>query len=105
MTELTMRETVENATQARAQGRAEAFAIAAIAVALISFLNLLGAEKSVLAIVLAVGAMSHTSAKAIRRRALSAIGLAILHIVTLAVVLTLYRDELGALVQLLYKLS
>lgn len=105
MTETSMRETAGDAAQTRDQGRAEGLAIAAIAVALISFLNLLGAEKSVLAIVLAVGAMSHSTSKAVRQRALSAIGLAILHIVTIAVVLTLYRDELGALIQLLYKLS
>lgn len=90
---------------ARDNGRREGFAIAALALALISFLNLLSLEKSILAIVLAVTAMSGPASRRVKRRSLIALGLAVLHIVTIAVVLVLFRDELGQLIQLLHKLG
>ena len=58
---------------AREDGRRQGLAIAALALALVSFLNLLGGEKSVLAIVLAVSAMSGSVSTQIRRRSLIAI--------------------------------
>jgi hypothetical protein len=90
---------------ARENGRRQGLAIAALALALISFLNLLGAEKSILAIVLAVVAMSGSASKSVRRRSSIAIGLAVLHIVTIAVVLVLFQDELGQLIQFLHTLG
>ena len=91
--------------QARDDGRRQGLAIAALAVGLISFLNLLGAEKSILAIVLGVIAMSGSSSRLVRQRSFIAIGLALLQIVTTGVVLLLYQDELGQMVKLLSKLS
>jgi len=90
---------------AREDGRRQGLAIAALALGLISFLNLLGAEKSILAIVLAVVAMSGSGSKSVRRRSSIAIGLAVLHIVTIAVVLVLFQDELGQLIQFLHTLG
>jgi uncharacterized membrane protein len=90
---------------ARESGRREGLAIAALSVALISFLNLLSAEKSILAIVLAVMAMSGSASRSVRRRSSIAIGLAILQIVTIIVVLVLFQDELGQLIEALHKLS
>jgi hypothetical protein len=90
---------------ARENGRREGLAIAALTLGLISFLNLLGAEKSILAIVLAVVAMSGSASKSVRRRSSIAIGLAVLHIVTIAVVLVLFQDELGQLIQFLHTLG
>lgn len=91
--------------QARDDGRRQGLAIAALAMSLVSYLNLLGAEKSILAIVFAVCAMSGSASALVRRRSLAAIGLALLHLVTIGVVLVVFREELGQLVQLLHKLS
>ncbi|HEV2079167.1 MAG TPA: hypothetical protein VGR19_04625 [Allosphingosinicella sp.] len=91
--------------QVRDHGRREGFAIAALALGLVSFVNLFGAEKSILAIVLATMAMSRSSTKTVRRRAFIAMGLALLHIVTLAVVLVLFQEELGQFIKSLHKLS
>jgi hypothetical protein len=92
-------------TEARGQGRRQGLAISALAVGLVSFLNLLGAEKSILAIVLAISAMSGAASRQVRRRSLAAIGLALLHLVTVGIVLVLFQDELGQLVRLLHKLG
>lgn len=91
--------------EARDVGRRQGLAVAALAVALVSFLNLLGAEKSILAIVLAIAAMSGTQSPVLRRRSLAAIGLAVLHLVTIGIVLLLFRDELGQLLEMLRQLS
>lgn len=92
-------------TQARDDGRRQGLAIAALALGLIAYLNLLGAEKSILAIVLAAMAMSGSGSRLVRRRAFAAIGLALLHLLTIGVVLVLFQDELGQLIQLLNKVS
>lgn len=91
--------------EARDQGRRQGLAIAALALGLVSFLNLLGAEKSILAVVLAISAMSGSASAQVRRRSAAAIALALLHLVTVGVVLVLFQDELGQLVRLLNKLA
>ena len=91
--------------QARDDGRRQGLAIAALATSLVAFLNLLGAEKSILAIVLATIAMAGTGSRLVRRRSLIAIGLALIHIATVVTVLVIFRDELGELVRLLSTLG
>lgn len=91
--------------QARGDGRRQGLAIAALAASLVAYLNLLGAEKSILAIVLATIAMSGSGSRQVRRRSLAAIGLSLIHIATVAAVLILFWDELGELVQLLSRLG
>ena len=91
--------------QARNDGRSQGLAIAALATSLIAFLNLLGTEKSILAIVLATVAMTSTGSRLVRRRSLMAIGLALIHIATMVAVLVIFRDELGELIQLLSTLG
>jgi hypothetical protein len=91
--------------RAWAAGRREGLAIAALALGLVSFLNLLGAEKSLLALVLAAVTLSGGCAGRARRRAWIAIGLAALHIVTIAVVLIVFQDKLGQLLGLLRTLG
>jgi len=98
-------DTPTEVTQARDDGRRQGLAIAALALGLISFVSLLGAEKAILAIVLGVIAMSGSSSRLVRQRSFIAIGLALLQIVTTGVVMLLYQDELGQLVELLSKLS
>ena len=91
--------------QARDEGRRQGLAIAALATALVAYLNLLGAEKSILAIVLAVVAMSGSGSRLVRRRSLIAIGLAAIHIATVVAVLVIFRNELAELVRLLSTLG
>lgn len=86
--------------QGQDDGRRQGLAIAALALGLVSFVNLLGAEKAILAIVLAAIAMSGSKAKLVRRRASIAIGLSLLYVVTIAIVLVLFHDELGQFIQL-----
>ena len=91
--------------QALSRGRREGLAIAALVLSFISFLNLLGAEKSILAMVLAGMALSASTGEPARRQSFIAIGLSLLHIVTIAVVLLVFRDELGELIRLLRTLA
>jgi hypothetical protein len=105
MTEINPHTVISDVADARLDGRREGFAIAAFSLGLISFLSLLGVEKAVLAIVLAAMAFSGSTSKAVRRRAIFATGLALLYIITIAVVLVLFQEELGQLIQSLHKLS
>lgn len=87
------------------RGRREGYALAALALSLVSFVNLLGAEKSILAIVLAAFAMSGSSLGAVSIKARVAVAIAALHIVTVGVVIFLLRDKLGELLDLLRQLG
>lgn len=91
--------------QARSRGRREGLALAALSLSLISFLNLLGVEKSILAIVLAAAALAGPKDEPGRRRSFIALGLSALHVVTIVVVLIMFREQLGELLRLLSKLS
>jgi len=91
--------------QAQAEGRRQGMALAALALGLVSFLNLLGTEKAILAILLAGLALSGSTSRIVRRRSFIALGLAVLYILTILLVLGLFHDELGQLLQLLTKLS
>lgn len=97
--------TVQNLAQARDEGRRQGLAIAALALGFISFVNLFGAEKSLLAILLAAIAMTGSSSPVVRRRSLAALGLAALYLVTIVVVLLLYQNEFGQLARLMQKLG
>jgi hypothetical protein len=87
-------------------GRRAGFAVSAVALGLVSFLSLLGAEKALLAIVLGVlaarGAPPGSSA---RRLGVAGVCLGALFLLTLAVVLVVFGDKLLELVELLKKLS
>ena len=91
--------------QARSRGHSEGLALAALSLSLISFLNLLGVEKSILAIIFAVAALAGTRDEPGRRRAFIALGLSALHIATIAVVLVVFHEQLGELLKLLSKLG
>ena len=87
------------------QGRREGYAIAALALSLVSFVHLLGAEKALLAIVLAVAAIRGAGGAIARSRGWLALGIASIYVVTVVVALVLLRDKLGALLQLLSELG
>lgn len=88
---------------AYALGRKHGLATAALALSLISFVNLIGAEKGLLALVLGIIALS--GGQATRSRARIAIGLAVLQLCTILVVILLFRDQIAQLLALLSKLG
>jgi len=88
------------------QGRRSGFATAALAVALVSFLSLLGVEKAILAIALAfVSLRSNATDPGCRRTSLLAIALAALFILSVIVLLAIFHDKLLQMVRLLQQLS
>lgn len=93
-------------SEAFREGKRAGMALAAIASGAVAFISLLGIEKAVLAIVLAVLALRGAAAKSrTRRLAFVAVGLAVLYIVTFAVVMILFYDKLGELIRLLQQMS
>ena len=84
---------IEDADRQRDEGRRQGLAIAALALGLVSFVNLLGAEKTILAMVLAVIAMSGSTVRIVRHRAMIAIGLSVLQVVTILFVLLAYLSR------------
>lgn len=87
------------------QGRREGLATAALAAGCVAFINLLGAEKALLAITLAGLALGALPAGPARGRALAALGLGAIYLVTMIVVLILYHDKLARLLELLKDLG
>jgi len=87
-------------------GRRIGLATGALALSVVSFVNIFGIEKSVLAIVLAILAMQGTEPLGIAiRRGRTALVLASAHVITIVVVLVMFRDKLVELLNLLHKLS
>ena len=88
------------------KGRRDGLGIAALLVSLISFLALLGAEKAILAIVLGAVAMREATQRSLARRlGIVSIVLGALFIVTVAVVLVVFREQFLQLIAALKKLS
>lgn len=88
------------------QGRNMGLATAALALSLVSFVNLLGIEKSILAAVLAIFALRgrNPAAQTARRSRITLI-FAGIHAVTFIVVVALFHEKLAELIHLLQKLS
>jgi Mn2+/Fe2+ NRAMP family transporter len=93
-------------TRAFREGKSAGLAIAAIAGGAVAFISLLGLEKAILAILLAVLARRGAAPESHTRRLASvAIGLGLLYVVIFAVVMALFRDELGELIRLLQQMG
>jgi len=90
---------------ARRQGRQEGLATAALAAGCVAFVNLLGAEKALLAVTLAGLALGGLPAGSARSRALAALGLSAVYLATLITVLIVYHDKLTHLLGLLKDLG
>ena len=86
------------------RGRSEGMATAAVAVGALAFLNLLGAEKGILAIVLGLLALRNAPPPS-QRRARVAIVLGAVQIATVVTVLVLFQDKLRQLIDLLRTLG
>jgi len=87
------------------KGRGEGLALAALALSIVSFVNMLGAEKALLAIVLAVLGLRSAHSRASRRWCWIAIALASVYVATILLVLVLFHDQLGQLIHLLQTLA
>jgi hypothetical protein len=97
---------MDEAMAAYGAGRRVGFGISALALSLVAFLSLLGAEKAILAVVLGVLAVRGGRSDATARKlGAAAIGIAVAFLATLVVVLVLYWDRLAELVELLNRLS
>ena len=87
-------------------GRRAGLATAAVAVGLIAFLSLLGAEKAILAI--ALGLLARRGARpgsAGRKLAAMAIAVGTVFLVSIAFILIVFWDDLVGLINLLQQLS
>jgi hypothetical protein len=88
------------------QGRRTGLATAALALSVVSFVNLLGIEKSILAAILGMVALQGADPiRSLLRRGRIAIALAALHATTVVIVLIVLRDKLGSLLAHLQSLS
>ena len=97
------RDPIQSAYQ---DGRRIGLATGALALSVVSFVNMLGLEKSILAIVLAVLAMQGVEPLAAAlRRGRMALLIASVHIISFVVVLVIFRDKLIELLRLLHTLS
>jgi hypothetical protein len=87
------------------QGWRSGVALGALAFAVCAFINLLGAEKSIPAVALALIAIRGAQAGAARIRALAALAIAVVHLVLVAIVLVVFHDKLAQLLGLLQSLG
>jgi hypothetical protein len=99
---------METSESAFVLGQRRTLAAVALGLALLSFLNLAGLEKAILAIVLGMKALSPAPPPALEHRrgwARLAIGLATVHLVLVVTVILLYFDRLSTLVDALRAMS
>ena len=96
----------EQHSEAFQAGRRAGFGVAALTLGLVSFLSMLGAEKAVLAIVLGVLAVRGSAPGALARGlGIAAVAIGVVFLLTLALLLLVYWEQVVELVRLLQKLS
>lgn len=95
----------DQSRDAHSHGRAEGFAISALALGALSFIQLLGTEKALLAIVLAILALRAAPSPHSRTHSRIAIGLGVLYLVITLTALILFRDRFAELIRLLQSLG
>ena len=101
-TQTTQTETPEAAYQ---RGRRVGLAAAALALAVIAYVNLLGIEKSLLAVVLAAVALKGVSlSRIVQTRTRIALALAALHAIAVVVIVVMYGDKLALLTRQMIEL-
>jgi hypothetical protein len=99
---------MESRDSAFVLGQRYTLATLALTLALLSFLNLAGMEKAILAVVLGFKALRREPQPALEQRrglARVAIGLAIAHLVAVVTIVLLNLDRIGKLVEALRVLS
>ena len=88
------------------EGKRVGLAIAAVAASAVAFVSLLGIEKAILAITLAILAIRGTAPRSrVRRLASVALGIAMVYVLTFVVVMALFREKLYELIHLLQQMS
>ena len=102
----TLVKNVDKTAEAYDTGRRVGFGMSALALGLVTFLSLLGAEKAILAIVLGALAIRGSDARTLSRRLGSAaIILGVVFLLTVGVVLVVFWDQAVELVRILQQLS
>lgn len=87
-------------------GRRTGLAIAALATSAVAFISLLGLEKAILAYVLAILAIRGMPARSQARRwGIAAIVVTIVYLVTFAVIVAVFHEQLAELMRLLQQLG
>jgi hypothetical protein len=93
-------------TEAYTAGRRAGLGVAALALGVVSYLSLLGAEKAILAIVLGVLAMRGAAPRTQPHRlGMTAVWLGVVFIATIGILLVVFQDKVAEFVALLQKLS
>ena len=96
----------DKTAEAYEAGRRVGFGVSALAIALVTFLSLLGAEKAILAITLgALAAHGRGPTPLSRRLGIAAIVLGVLFLLTVGVLLVVFWDQAVEFVRLLQQLS
>jgi hypothetical protein len=96
----------EQVTEAYDAGRRVGFAVSALAMSLVAFLSLLGAEKAILAIVLgAVAVRGGQPGTLARRLGIAAMAISVVFLATAAVVLALFWGRFVEVIKALQQLS
>jgi hypothetical protein len=89
----TLSENVDKTAEAYDTGRRVGFGVSALALGLVTFLSLIGAEKAILAIVLGTLAVRGSKARSLSRRlGTAAVVLGAVFLVTVGVVLVVFWD-------------
>ncbi len=97
---------VDKTAEAYDAGRRVGFGVSALALGLVTFLSLLGAEKAILAIALgALAVRGSASSPLSRRLGSAAIVLGVVFLLTVGVVLLVFWDRAVEFVRLLQQLS
>jgi|GEM_PF-379621 len=87
-------------------GRNSGIAIAAVTMSLVAFLNLLGMEKSIVAVVFGIIVLKNSpKGQVAYKMGKAAVMIGILHILTVIVVVTVYWNKINELIELLMTLS
>jgi len=97
----------ENTRQeALREGKRFGLAIGALAGSAVAFVSLLGLEKAILAVTLAVLAMRGSAPRSgARRLGWLALSIAAVYVLTYAIILALYHEKLYELIRLLQQMS
>ncbi len=88
------------------EGRSAGLALGALAISAVAFISLLGIEKAVLALALALlGMRGAVIGSRSRRLAIAAIVITCVYAATYIVVVALYHDKISALIRMLQQLG
>jgi hypothetical protein len=98
--------TTDTNSDAFQAGRRAGFAVAALATSAVAFISLLGAEKAILALVLAAWSMREAApGSTARLLGRIAVGVAVAYLITYVAVIVLFHDKIITFVRLFQQLA